>query len=60
MILVNINNIWKKIKAREMELSLISSVSTGLLIFKNNVLTMHISPIIKFHSDLNREIYKTT
>lgn len=60
MILVNINNIWKKIKAQEMELSLISSVSTGLLIFKNNVLTMHISPIIKVHSDLNREIYKTT
>lgn len=60
MILVNINNIWKKIKAREMELLLISSVSIGLLIFKKNILIMHISPVIKFHSDLNREIYKTT
>ena len=60
MILVNINNIWKKIKAREMELLLISSVSIGLLIFKKNILIMHILPVIKFHSDLNREIYKTT
>lgn len=44
-----------------MELSPISSIIIGLLIFKKNVLTMHISPVIKFLSALkqqNREILK--